>query len=887
MLDAVEQALNDGTSPAGLANYLTREGVNYVVERNDLDLSTSGAPPPAQVHQVLTETPGLTQVASFGPYLSVNQVAGGRLPVYDSPTFLRLRAVNIFRVDGTSSVIKTYPAKNPVVVSGDVGSLVNLAGAGVVTGRAAVLSGDPKAAGAADAAGATWAITDGNQRRATSFGGIRNNKSYLLGPDQLLPHAVRGVPLSFEVVPGSQHQTVAGPIGADSVSASSYGSSSLSDVPSEGPAAAFDGNPGTAWVASASNGSAGQWVMITFHRPRPLSRITVRPLAGGPTITKLSLTTARGTVTHRLRPGHTTYRLSVVPGRSAYLKLTIASTTTRGPTNPDGFASGAGLSEVTIPGVTFQTRMQLPDDESARFSSSAMSVVSLERPVVNPNLTLGSPPTDDSAMARLFTLPQAEWTNAAGSVVPEPSTPLATLIGQIDPEPALGLQITSSTTLGGLPRFSPRNLVDGSNRPWIAAIGDPDPSIVLTWAEPAFVDSVSLRLSPLAAPPTEIAITPAGGTPVIEHVPAHGGVVRFPAVLTDGLTIQFLHVSNEELVAPSVLPGTKLPVGLAAVAVPGLLTAPVPRPDLQMPLQLPCGFGPSLQIDGTTVQTSITGTLGDLIDLDPLQITACAPLGFLPLTAGRHTVEADNPFGPWEVTSLVVEPVGSPDSQNVARRRAAIQEWSSQQRTVAVGAGPATYLVVAQNFNPAWVAHMGGHSLQAIRVDGWEQGFLVPRGQAGIVTMTVPANSPYRAVLFVGLLLLFVLLALAFVPGRRRIEDGGGPLTSPNVWVLLGLSVAALVVIAGPLALVVAPLLVVARRWGPIPLSITAFVAFATAGAAAAWTPASPGVVAGALGGPAQVASVVALAAVLASLVADAWPKESRRLHGELLPPED
>jgi arabinofuranan 3-O-arabinosyltransferase len=189
MLDTVEQVLDDGTVTPGLAQYLSGEGIKYVVERNDLNLAKSGAPPPAQVHQVLSETPGLTEVASFGPILPKSQVEFGSLPVYDSAADVHLRPVEIFRVDAPTSIVSTYPAANPVVVSGDVGSLLPLSAAGVVEGRASVLAGDPLAKGVAAAPEATWAITDGNQRRYLSFGDIRNNESYVLSAGQTLPGA--------------------------------------------------------------------------------------------------------------------------------------------------------------------------------------------------------------------------------------------------------------------------------------------------------------------------------------------------------------------------------------------------------------------------------------------------------------------------------------------------------------------------------------------------------------------------------------------------------------------------------------------------------------------------------------------------------------------------
>ena len=53
------------SSPLAWPTILARAGFDYVVVRNDLNLRVTGAPPPAQVHQVLSETPGLQQVADF------------------------------------------------------------------------------------------------------------------------------------------------------------------------------------------------------------------------------------------------------------------------------------------------------------------------------------------------------------------------------------------------------------------------------------------------------------------------------------------------------------------------------------------------------------------------------------------------------------------------------------------------------------------------------------------------------------------------------------------------------------------------------------------------------------------------------------------------------
>ncbi len=149
MLSAVEYALASGTAQPGLAQYLSRSGIDYVVERNDLKLRQTGSIPPAQVHQVLNETPGLVQVAvvwTVPPRLSgvARRSSGVQLDLLRSPPTDR-------DLPGRASCaeVQVFPAVNPLVVSGSSGSLLPLAGAGVLSGRAAVLADDPNAARAA------------------------------------------------------------------------------------------------------------------------------------------------------------------------------------------------------------------------------------------------------------------------------------------------------------------------------------------------------------------------------------------------------------------------------------------------------------------------------------------------------------------------------------------------------------------------------------------------------------------------------------------------------------------------------------------------------------------------------------------------------------------
>jgi arabinofuranan 3-O-arabinosyltransferase len=324
VLDTVETSLDKGVVEPGMAAYMARAGFDYVVVRNDLNLSATGAPPPAQVEQVLSETPGLQKVASFGPVIPPSQASPSRLSVYDSLTAHQyLRSVEIYKVVPAATVVRTYPASDPVVVSGSPSSLLPLIAAGTLNNKATVLAGDPHGGSAATkAVAATWADTDGNQRRDQAFGLIRNNVSYVLGPNQRSSVASPGAPQNLAVVPGVAHQTVAEPLGAASVSASSFGSTTLALDPAQGPAAAFGTVPSTAWVADDVHHSVGQWLQINFRHPIVLHSVRILPVVLGtewPLPTKITISTSRGSVERHLRTG--TNVVKVPPGSSGWLRI--------------------------------------------------------------------------------------------------------------------------------------------------------------------------------------------------------------------------------------------------------------------------------------------------------------------------------------------------------------------------------------------------------------------------------------------------------------------------------------------------------------------------------------------------------------------------------------
>ena len=96
-------------------------------------------------------------------------------------------------------------------------------------------------------------------------------------------------------------------------------------------------------------------------------------------------------------------------------------------------------------------------------------------------------------------------------------------------------------------------------------------------------------------------------------------------------------------------------------------------------------------------------------------------------------------------------------------------EWSPDHREVDVpGSQASRILVVPESINPGWTARTAdGTTLTPVTVNGWQQGWVLPAGTAGAVTLSFGSNAVYRAGIIGGLALLPILALLAFVPARR------------------------------------------------------------------------------------------------------------------------
>ncbi|MDX6214654.1 MAG: arabinofuranan 3-O-arabinosyltransferase, partial [Frankiales bacterium] len=138
-------------------------------------------------------------------------------------------------------------------------------------------------------------------------------------------------------------------------------------------------------------------------------------------------------------------------------------------------------------------------------------------------------------------------------------------------------------------------------------------------------------------------------------------------------------------------------------------------------------------------------------------------------------------------------------------------QWGATSRRVAVPARAGTSLLeVHENANAGWVARLGGHRLQSVQVDGWQQGWVVPAGAAGTVSLQFAPDRTFRAGLLAGgaamvlLLLLLVLPGASVAPPVGSRRAGRVVLVSLAVglalvggWVAVGCCVLAAVLLAG------------------------------------------------------------------------------------------
>ncbi|MGF9756671.1 alpha-(1-_3)-arabinofuranosyltransferase family protein [Microvirga sp. 0TCS3.31] len=827
MLDAVEQRLATGQPSAGLAPFLARAGVGLLVVRNDLR-PTDDVPLPVLVHQALDGSPGLVKVADFGPDVGgptrLESEEGAPL-VAEGGWHASYPAVEVYSVAGATDAAG---AKAPPLVVGGPEDLLGLLDAGLLGDEPAVLAADAAEPGAEASARGPLLLTDGMRRREATFARVHDGRSATLEADD---DGRRGAPARDYVVPdASRWETTARIIGARSVTAS--GSRAYADtvgpvLPETLPYAAVDGRPETQWESGPPRRGQDPWVQVTLERPAEVGQVTV--IAGetgsdeDPTI--VVETEAGSSQAVRAAAGEPVV-VSVPDGTTSWLRV-------RG-THVDGLPSELAIAEVRADGLDVDRTLVLPEvpagwgaPDRVLLSSgpSLDSCVEVEEDV---RCAAGRERPDEGGGVIDRTVQLGTGADYAVALTVRPVAGDA-LTGLMLRDQLVN--VSASSTAVADARASALAAIDG--RPgttWLAADDDDDPTLDLTWIGERPVREIRLSLDKQAAAsrPTRLKVVHPAGRQVVRL--DESGRAELEPFRASRLSVRVL---GQERAYGRSRGGDlePLPVGVSELRLPG--TGLLPLTLSQTPVDIGCGFGPTLRVGGTLFASSVTASPSQLFDAESLPARACGP----------ETVGLDAP-----TTRVVAAPAPAfrPTAVTFARPGAAapaaaspasVTPASAVEATLDVTGADGGVVAVRHNVNPGWRAEVpDGSSAPPLVVDGWQQGWHVPDGVESLDLRYVPDRA-YRAALAVGGLLL-VLLTLGTLLLLRRRPSASGPApcgTRVAAWVVPVVGVSALGLVGGwwgvAAAVAGAAASVLARRW--------------VAGPSVAWAAGLPVVVAG------------------------------------------
>ena len=857
MLDAVESRLASGEGSSALADDLARAGVRYLVVRNDLDYGAAGAPRPVLVHLALARSPGIARVRTFGPTVG----GGNRFAEYvDAALDLPYPAVEVYEVHRPTGPVGTSPLAGVTVVDGAPEDVLTAAETGVLGSGPAVLAGDVTGTALA---GARRVVTDGLRRREVSFGRVEDGRSATLSA--AAPWTFPG-PAHDYVDPGRALFTTAEAVGADQITASSSASEATAlggARPDRSPYAAVDGDHTTAWRSDVARGVDGQWWQVRFGAPRTVPEVRLAFDAGaGRPPRRVLIETDHRRYDVAVRSGTLSVRLGAEPVRR--LRVTAVG----GP----GLGSFA-LAEVELPGVELGRTLVVPgrgagSTPPAWSFSAAPGARDGCVQVVSDWLCTAALPRgseDGGNVDRTVVAgTSAEYTPHL-RVRPRPGAALDVLLA----EGRRGVTADASSSAVPDPHGGPQSAADlDRGTAWTSASGDRHPWLRLRWTGARPVRGVELSTSGVvgASLPRRVTVDTDEG-PRTARVDGSGVAAFDRPAVTRSLTIHFTEVGLSRSIDPYSRQLEIRPVGITEARP---LTDRDPRraENTTAPVVIPCDEGPAVRVDGRLVRTTGRTTRGGLLGLRPFDLRPCAGQPAVRLDEGRRRIVAAGTPA-LEVDSLALVPVSGAAATTGAPGAAEVGRWGPSERTVRVpaSAGP-VLLTVHENVNAGWRATLGGRELQRITVDGWQQGYVVPAGAAGVVHLVYTPDRWYRLGLAAGLLAALLVLGGALLPERR----GRGAALAPSRGTAVTVLGAACLVLAGgvwAVVLLAAALglrSAAARRWPGAARRLSLWgpaVSFAVAGGAVAvWPWPTPGYPGG--GAVTQLLCLAALALVWA-----------------------
>jgi arabinofuranan 3-O-arabinosyltransferase len=796
-LDSVQRLFAAGRPSAGLADTLARQGISYVVVRNDLDPDSSRSARPILVHRAISGSPRLRKVAQFGAAVGPGPVSGF---VTDSGLRPRYPAVEVYRVAaGNPAAPYLADVDQMSRVDGGPEALLRLDERRRLTGQPplgpALLTADAVSAGLPVP---QVTVTDTPLARETDYGRVDDHSSAIRASGDSR-HTFNRVP----DYPSPGADTVYGGWNGGRLTASSSSSDStvLPDVATAAsPAAAIDSDSATAWVSNGLQSAVGQWLRIDFDHPVTNSVITITPSATtiGAQVRRVEVETVTGTTTLRFDEAGKPTTAALPYGETPWVKITAIGTSDGTPgvqfaitdlsiTQYDagGFAHPVDLRHtVLVPGPPSKAVVAQWDLGS--------------EPLDRPGCAMG--PTNVACAPSMALAPETPATFSRTLSVPEPTQVQPTVWVRARSGPQLADLVAEPGTTRA---YGDSDLVDVLGAPYAATDGDPatawtapqrvvqhktPPTLTLILPEPTEV--TGLRLTPSASPlpvhPTMVAVD-LGDGPQVRRVAASGSQnLPLNPRVTDTVTVSLL--DWYDVIDRTALGFDQLkPPGLAEIAALGLDGTPIAPADAARnrarDIVVDCEHGPVIAIAGRFTHTSIHATVGALLDGAPVNAAPCDSAPIM-LPSGQQELLVSP--GPQFVVDGAQLSAPVPIHSVTASTPVSTGTWGPARREVRIADSPASRVVVVpESINAGWVARTGaGTRLTPVAVNGWQQGWVVPPGTSGTITLTFAPNSLYRTGLAGGLALLPLVALMAWWPRRRKPPDDDPPTRpwAPGPW---------------------------------------------------------------------------------------------------------
>ncbi len=587
-------------------------------------------------------------------------------------------------------------------------------------------------------------LTDTARRREVTFGRVTDQRSATFTPDQ---DYRLDRPTHDYVVEGDERwQSQARLIGARSIRASSSASDVTgSDVePAAQPWSAFDGDPQTAWTAGTGT---TPWIEIEFDAPRSVGALEVT-LPRGTSARTLTISTDAGEVEVRARAGGST-RLDGPSGRTKTLRIAGTS----------NVVDRLTIASIDIPGLVLSRPLVLPAMPGG-WASPTDILLTAERgravcrdveDVPRCDAGVNGWGEDGRTIDRLFTLGTKESYSIGVTALPQQGVALADAFSG-------DVRLRVSSTGSSEPQAGVLAAIDGDPRTaWIATLADVAPRISMTFDKPRTISELVLSTGPdVAASAVRTAtLTFDDGTRRVANFNS-AGRASFKPVTAARVTAEVTRIYLRSSLAFDGT-GSGLPIGVSEISVDGGAAL---SSGADVPIELACGSGPELIVDGTSLASSVTASRRDVLSRTAVPARVCADTG-LDLDAGEHRVTAERSaaFRP-DTVRFGADGPALPQAATVTT-----SDVAADRIDVAAAGEDNQVVALRQNINPGWDA--GGRP--AVAVNGWMQGWLVDDARPLEAVFT--PDRWYRALLGGGAAAAALLIVVTGLLRRRPVPD--------------------------------------------------------------------------------------------------------------------